>query len=95
MLPAEVHLSSVDELQELLQGVAADLIGVQGRDVLTLLSLRGEILAERSQDVAVGSELYVSHHDGDVTQEVHLPLLMEAVQQQLPMAGDISHPYSW
>lgn len=91
VLPAEVHLSSVDELQQLLQSVAADLLRVEGGDLLAPLGLRAEVLAEGRQDVAVGPELHVPHHDGDVAQEVHLALLVQALQQQLPVGGDVSH----
>lgn len=94
-LPAEVHVSRVDELQELLQRVSADLVGVQSRDLFPLFSMGGEILTERSEDVTVSPELHVLHHYGDVTQKVHLPLLVQALQEQLPMVEDMRHHCCW
>ncbi|XP_062271105.1 zinc finger and BTB domain-containing protein 42-like [Scomber scombrus] len=61
---------------------------------LSIVSVTGGVPPEgeaKEQEKEVSSELYVSHHDGYVTQEVHLPLLMKTLQEQLPMTADMSH----
>ena len=84
-------MARVDKLQKLLQGEAADLVGVQGGQPRAPLCLGGEILAERSQNVPVRPELHVAHRHGDVTQEVHLPLLQEALQEESPVTHFVHH----
>ena len=90
-LPAEAHVASVDKLQKLLQGKAADLVGVQGGQPRAPLCLGGEILAERSQNVPVRPELHVTHCHGDVTQEVHFPLLQETLQEESAVTHFVHH----
>ena len=90
-LPAEAHVARVGELQKLLQGEATDLVGVQGGQPRAPLCLGGEILAERSQNVAVRPELHVAHCHSDVTQEVHLPLLQETLQEEPAVTHLVHH----